>query len=319
MLTRTMDLKLVGLIIGLLLLIPVLVACSAGAPVPVVQEAPAPAEEPAAGQMLSQPAAQPQLRGDFARSGGAENEARSQAGQGILDNRQVIRTADLTIVVDDTQTAVSQLRSLARSFGGYVANANLWQVKDGLMRGSLTLRVEARDFDEAVDRIKEIALEVERENLDSQDVTQEYTDLKSRLRNLEAAEQELLALLSDVRKQTHSADEVLQVYRQLTEIRGDIEQIKGRMQYLDSQIGLATINVELIPKEEKPLVRPGWQPGQTLRDSLGALASAGQWFINAAIWLVVFVLPVGFVLAIPVGLLVAGIRRWRGHLLRESA
>lgn len=90
------------------------------------------------------------------------------------------------------------------------------------------------------------------------------------------------------------------------------------MQYLDNQISLATINVELIPKEEKPIVQPGWQPGQTFRDALGALASAGQGLVNAMIWLVVFVLPVGLVVAIPVGLLITGVRRWRGHFVRET-
>lgn len=310
---RTRELKPVGLI-GLLLLTSVLTACAAlqKAPAPEVRLQEAPSAEEAA---LGTPAPPQESR---ARSGGALSEMQSQAEQRVFDSRKIIRTADLTIVVDDTQAAVNRLRSLANSFGGYVAEANLRQVKDDLMQGSVTLRVDAREFDNAVDRIKELALEVERENIGSRDVTGEYTDLKSRLRNLEATEQELLALLSDIRKQTNSADEVLQVYRQLTEIRGEIEQIKGRMQYLDNQISLATINVELIPKEEKPIVQPGWQPGQTLRNALSALASAGQWLVNALIWLVVFVLPIGLVFTIPVGLVVAGIRRWRRRPLGES-
>jgi hypothetical protein len=312
MMTRDVGLKLVGLI-GLLLLMPVFAACAPAA-APAVRE-----ESAAAREVMSAAPMEPRAESDFLSSSGAEGEAQRQAEQGILDNRKVIRTADLTILVDDTQTAVNQLRSVATTFGGYVADANLWQVKDDLMRGTVSLRIDARQFDDALDRIKGIALEVQREIIDSQDVTQEYTDLNSRLRNLEATEQELLALLSDIRKRTNSADEVLQVYRELTRIREEIEQIKGRIQYLDNQISLATINVELIPQEENLIVQPGWQPGQTLRDAVGALVSAGQGFINAAIWLIVFVLPVGLVLAIPVGLVVAGIRHWRGHLLRESA
>lgn len=239
--------------------------------------------------------------------------AESAAQQGILDIRKVIRTADLSLVVEDTQTAVSQLRSTAVALGGYVADANLWQVKDDLMRGSITLRIDSRSFDDALERVKQIALEVERENIGSQDVTAEYTDLNARLRNLEATEQELLALLSEVRKQTNSADEVLQIYRELTRIREEIEQIKGRMQYLDNQVSLATITVELIPKEEKPIVQSGWGANQTFRNALSALVSAGQMLASAAIWLVVFVLPIALVAAVPVGLLVAGVRRWRGR------
>jgi DNA repair ATPase RecN len=222
--------------------------------------------------------------------------------------------------VEDTQAAVARLRSLALTFGGYVAEANLWQVKEDLMRGMVTLRVDASRFDEAIERIKEMALEVQRENVSSQDVTEEYVDLEARLRNLEATEQELLALLAEVRQRTRNADEVLQVYRELTRIREEIERIKGRMQYLDNRVQLATISVELIPQEEKPIVQPGWHPGQTLRDALSALARASQALVSAAIWLGVFVLPMVLVLAVPVGLIVAGVRRWwRSRPAREAA
>lgn len=306
MVIRIAHRRLIGLI-GLLWLIAVLAACSA---------APQTVERLAAPEQAAEAPAEEAADSAFSEDG--LSVAGSQAQQGVLDSRQIIRTADLTLVVEDTQSAMNRLRSMANAFGGYVANANLWQVDDDLMRGSVTLRIDARQFDDAVNRIKDIALEVQREEIGSQDVTQQYTDLKSRLRNLEATEQELLALLSDIRKQTNSADEVLQVYRQLTEIRGEIEQIKGRMQYLESQIDLATINVELIPKEERPIVQPGWQPGQTLRNALSALASTGQWLVNAAIWLIVFVLPVLIVVAIPIVLIVAGIRRWRGRPAQET-
>lgn len=297
-------------LMGLILCGLIIVGCGAAqkAAEPAAMSQPVAEDTAGAGEMA--PSAVRSEAGNDGFAGGT-----SPAAQGILDSRQVIRTADVTLIVEDTRTAVNQLRSLANTSGGYVADSNLWQVQDNLMRGSVTLRVDAGRFEDVLDRIKQMALEVERESVDSQDVTQEYTDLDSRVRNLEAAEQELLALLSDVRQQTNSADEVLQVYRRLTEIRGEIEQIKGRMQYLDNQTSLATINVTLIPKEEKPIIQAGWQPGETLRSALGALASAGQWLVNAAIWLVVFVLPVGLVVAVPVGLAVMGIRRWRDRPL----
>jgi len=264
------------------------------------------AEEPAAGLPYKAPA--PGMPGDEA------------ALQGLFAERKVIRTADLAIVVEDTQAAIARLRAIAITYGGYVAEANVWQVKENLMRGTVTLRVDAERFDEVLDRIREIALEVQRENIGSQDVTEEYVDLQARLRNLEATEQELLALLKEVRERTRSADEVLQVYRELTRIREEIERIKGRMQYLENRVQLATITVELIPKEEKPIVEPGWHPGQTLRNALGALASAAQALVSAAIWLVIFVLPLLLAIGAPVGLIVVGVRRWwRGRPAREAA
>jgi hypothetical protein len=69
--------------------------------------------------------------------------------------------------------------------------------------------------------------------------------LSAQLRNLEATEEELLVLLTEVREKTRRAEDVLAVHREVTNIRGQIEQIKGRMQYLERMTALATINVEL--------------------------------------------------------------------------
>jgi hypothetical protein len=225
--------------------------------------------------------------------------------------RMIIRTGDVAIVVEDSEAALSDIRGIAASLNGYVANTDMWRVNEQL-RGTVTIRVPAESFDAAMDQIKSLAVEVERENASAQDVTEEYTDLSARLRNLEATEEELLALLTEVREKTRRAEDVLAVHRELTNIRGQIEQIKGRMQYLERMTALATINVELIPEEEeKPIVEEGWQPLRTLRDASRALVDAGQFFVDAAIWLIVFVLPVLLVLILPVALVVFVWRRRR--------
>ncbi|NIM48169.1 MAG: DUF4349 domain-containing protein [Gemmatimonadales bacterium] len=225
--------------------------------------------------------------------------------------RMIIRTAELAIVVEDTETALLQVRGVATGLDGYVASADVWRVNEQL-RGRVTIRVPAESFDTAMDQIKGLAVEVERENISAQDVTEEYTDLSARLRNLEATEEELLALLTEVREKTRQAEDVLAVHRELTNIRGQIEQIKGRMQYLERMTALATISVELIPEEEeKPIVEEGWQPLRTLRDASRALVDAGQFFVDAAIWLIVFVLPVLLVLLLPVAIVIFVWRRRR--------
>jgi hypothetical protein len=228
-----------------------------------------------------------------------------------IAERMIIRTAELAIVVKDTEAALLEVRDVATHLDGYVAGADVWRVNKQL-RGRVTIRVPAESFDTAMDQIKGLAVEVERENVSTQDVTEEYTDLSAQLRNLEATEEELLALLTEVREKTRQAEDVLAVHRELTNIRGQIEQIKGRMQYLERMTALATISVELIPEEEeKPIVEEGWQPLRTLRDASRALVDAGQFFVDAAIWVIVFVLPVLLVLILPVLIIVFVWRRWR--------
>ncbi len=303
--------------LGMIVLIlgTLLVGCGQLRPTPPKAASRAPEKKVVATQVVERPAAKGAIPAEAPAPPGEE-----AALQVAFAERKVIRTADLAIVVENTQAAMARLRAIAITYGGYVAQANIWQVKDNLLRGTVTLRVDASRFDEALDRIREIALEVQRENIGSQDVTEEYVDLQARLRNLEATEQELLALLKEVRERTHSADEVLQVYRELTRIREEIERIKGRMQYLEHRVELATITVELIPKEEKPIVEPGWHPGQTLRSALRALANAAQALVSAAIWLVVFVLPLLLAIGVPLGLIALGVRRWwRRRPAREAA
>jgi hypothetical protein len=143
-------------------------------------------------------------------------------------------------------------------------------------------------------------------------VTEEYTDLDARLRNLEATETELLELLTEVRERTSKAEDVLAVHRELTSIRSQIEQLKGRMQYLEKMTAMATINVELIPDVlAKPIVVAGWRPTGTAANALRTLVKTLQFIVDAAIWIIIYVLPTLVVIAIPFFILWLVWRRWR--------
>jgi len=242
----------------------------------------------------------------------------SAGGLGTQAERMIMRSADVAVVVENTETALEQIRGVAAALDGYVASTNLWR-SDGQLRGTVTIRVPAESFDMAMDQIKGLALEVERETVGSQDVTEEYTDLSARLRNLEATEQELLALLTEVRQETRRAEDVLSVHRELSNIRGQIEQVKGRMQYLSGLTDLATINLELIPEEEQPILEAGWKPLSTARTALNALVNASQLLVDLVIWVVLFVLPVLVVLLAPLVLIVFLLRRWRRRRSNRQA
>lgn len=237
---------------------------------------------------------------------------------GSLTERMIIRTGNLTLVVKDTAQAMNQVRDLVESMGGYVVESNAYR-DQGLLRGRMTVRVPAEQFDQAMDRIRGIAVRVESESSSGQDVTEEYSDLSAQLRNLEATETELRELLATVRERTGKAEDILAVYRELTTIRGEIERVKGRMQYLERMTALATINVELIPDElQKPVVEEPWNPAVTLKEALGALVSTGRFLVDALIWFVVVVLPILIIIALPVVALVLIIRAI-GRRRRKSA
>ena len=176
------------------------------------------------------------------------------------------------------------------------------------------MRVPAESLDDALAEFKALAVRVETESSSSQDVTEEYTDLGARLRNLEATEQELLELLATVREKTGKAEDILAVYREVTSIRGQIEQLKGRMQYLETTSSMAAVTIELIPDVlARPIAVGGWQPSGTLANALRSLLKTVQFVADAAIWVVFYVLPVAAILVIPfVGIWLVWRRKRKG-------
>lgn len=228
-----------------------------------------------------------------------------------LEARKVIQTASLKITVKDTAAVLDAVQTLAKELGGYVVSSNAWRETEQL-RAQVTLRVPADQLQTALQRIRTQAIKVDSESISGEDVTQEYTDNESRLRNLRATEKELLELLTTAREKTGKAEDVLAIFRELTQIREQIEMLQGRQQYLDTMTAMATISVDIWPEPlEKPIVEPGWKPLKTLRDAFRALTQTGQMLVDGIIWLVVYAVPVLAVIALPVMLVVWAVRRSR--------
>ncbi|MEA3336879.1 MAG: DUF4349 domain-containing protein [Chloroflexota bacterium] len=225
-------------------------------------------------------------------------------------DRQIIYRGDLSLVVLNPAQSMAQVESIAESFGGYVASSHLGQYRGDLMRGSVTIRVPADRYRDAMAQLSSLAERVLSENRNTEDVTAEFTDLEARLRNLEAAETELLALLEEVRERPGStAEDILDVFNEVTRKRGEIEQTKGRMQYLSNLVALATISVELLPDEvTKPLVDEEWQPLVTVKNAFRSLIGVLQGLIDFLINFVIVLLPVLILLAVPVVLIILLIR-----------
>jgi hypothetical protein len=251
-------------------------------------------------------------------AGGAPAQSATAVESAANDTeRMIIRTADVSMVVADTEPALKSITTLVSAAGGYVADSKTWRENDQL-RARVSTRVPAERLDDTLEAIKKLAVRVERENIGGKDVTEEFSDLSAQLINLEATEKELRELLTEVRQKTQKAEDVLQVYQELTKVRGEIERIKGRMQFLSNQTALATANFDLIPDVlAKPVVEPGWRPLETLKNAGRALVNTLKGLVDVVIWLIVYLLPLLIVIAIPIVLLVLAIR-WLMHRRRQS-
>jgi PKD repeat protein len=155
-------------------------------------------------------------------------------------DRMVVRNGNLQLVVSDISAALDQIGKVAATFGGYVVSSSMSKVGERTI-GLISIRVQASSYDQTIAALRSLALDVVNESTTSQDVTQEYVDLTSRLKNLQATEAQLLKIMAGA---TATRD-VLDVQSQLTDIQGQIEQTKGRMQYLEQTSATSLISLQL--------------------------------------------------------------------------
>ena len=162
--------------------------------------------------------------------------------------RKVIVNANISLNVKDVPAAFAEANRLARGAGGYVERSsfiNLNDNKDDPQRtASITLRVPAAQYESTLASLRGIeGAKVRSEGSKSSEVTEQYTDLQSRLRNLERSEGQYLTLLA----QAKTIAEIIQINDRLDSVRGQIEQIQGRLKVLDQLVDLATIDLALAP------------------------------------------------------------------------
>lgn len=233
--------------------------------------------------------------------GGPATDADSE-GEGT-EERMIVRTAELSLLVNDTEQSAEQIKEIVNQIGGYVVDIRLWREGEQL-RGTVTVRVPSTSLDQVLSQFKGLAVKVQRESGSSRDVTEEYTDLGAQLRNLEATEGELLELLRTVREKTGKAEDILAVHRELTSIRGQIEQLKGRMLYLERTSEMSSVTIELVPDIlAQPIARPGWRPSETIAGALRALLQSLRLLVDAVIWVVLYLLPLAALVLAPVAVL----------------
>lgn len=193
--------------------------------------------------------------------------------------RMVIKTADVRLEVADVSEVEQTITGQIGQLGGYVVEVQTSGTGKDLY-SSITFRVPADRFDEALRWVQGFAKRVLSRTVGGQDVTEEFVDLDARVRNLEVSRDRLLNLMN----QATNVEDALYANQALTDIQGQIEQIRGRMQYLQQSAAMSTFTVALQPEFVEPLVQDdSWQPLVVARDALRSMIALGQMLINGVI------------------------------------
>ena len=249
------------------------------------------------------PAAEAPLPPDMAydATGNAVKSVESSSAVGqAAQERMVIQTADLAIVVKDPQARMNEISKMAQDMGGYVVSSNLYETSTNLGKqvpeATIVVRVPSEKLDEALALIKKDAGDVQYENRSGQDVTNAYVDLQAQLKAKEAAEAQLLKIMDDAVR----AEDVLNTYMQVQAIQTEIEQLKGQIKYYDEAVALSSISVRLIAEEgTQPIEIGPWTPTGAVKQAIEDLILFVQNFADFLIRFVIYILPALILIAIP--------------------
>lgn len=224
--------------------------------------------------------------------------------------RKIIRNADLSLESEEPEVAQQKITSIAETNGGFVIEST--------QRGSdststkrdtvtMSIRVPSEKFNESLDEIRKTASRVVVETVSGQDVTEEFIDIEARLKAKKALEEQFLAIM----KRSNSVEDALNVQREISDVRSEIEQIEGRKRFLENQSSLSTIKVSL----QTPKVISGASKGFFFRltDSVGNGLDVALGFILFFISTLIAILPFMLLVVLPIGLIV------RYFLRKESA
>ena len=223
-------------------------------------------------------------------------------GEETGQERMVIQTASLQVSVADTVAAMRQTLDLAKQLGGYVVRTNRYSDRSynnvTYTRTSIVIRVPADKLEQAMEAVRQMSADgkngVLSESLTGDDVTSDFVDSTSRLRNLKAAEDQLMVLMEN----TEDVEATMSVFRELTDIRSQIEVLEGHIKYLRESSALSSLSVEFVAEASlQPIEIGGWKPEGTAKKSLETLVrmlqDLGDFLIQFSITCLPFLIPLG--------------------------
>ena len=202
-------------------------------------------------------------------------------------DKKIIKNGNLSLKVDNADKASASVTKIAKDNGGEVASSNFRQSGANVKSGNITVKVPVANFEKTFSDLKKVASLVISESTSGTDVTEQYVDLQAQLKNKQTEEEAFTRIMAQAQK----IDDILAVQKELSRVRGQIEQLQGRIKYLESQTDMSTITISLTEDANISIV-DRWRPWQVVKESASVLIKKVQGFVDFVIKLVILVLPV---------------------------
>ncbi|MBK9155560.1 MAG: DUF4349 domain-containing protein [Chloracidobacterium sp.] len=232
----------------------------------------------------------------------------------VPTDRKIIRNADIGLESATPEEAQKKISSIAESSGGFVVET---QQSSSDRRSSIrdtvtmTVRVPADKFDQALEEIRKTADRVVVETVKGQDVTEEFIDIEARLKAKRALEEQFMEIM----KRANSVDDALNVQRQLAEVRGEIEKIEGRKRFLENQTSLSTIKVRI--QTPAAISASGAGFFSQLAEAINTGIEAATGFVLGLVTFAIAILPFIIFICLPIFLILRYL--WKRLRRRRTA
>jgi hypothetical protein len=230
----------------------------------------------------------------------------SQSGGGFVNavpavqGPQVIRTAQLSITVGSGlfDSKLADVRAMVQIQGGFISGTDAQAnptTNAQIRTGVITFMVPAAKFDDTIDQLSRLG-RVQNEHISGNDVSAQYVDLQARLVNEAAQRDAMLALL----QRAQSISDIIAIQTQLGQITGQIEQLKGQIQYIDHNTAYSTVSVDLTEAGApvQSAAQDSWGFASALSDAAHNFVSTVNYLITGlgAVGPIVILLGFGYLL-----------------------
>ncbi len=197
------------------------------------------------------PTAQPRTSMPSSQPAGGVPVSPGAAFQGHM----AVKNADIRLSVEDMDRALDGVTQCVIHMQGYVITSRTWDQEyngKNYKYATLTISVPVDQFESAMRRLRSLAVQVLDENISGQDVTIQYVDLQSQVTNLEATRDRILRSVD----QAKTVEDMLRIDLEVVRVEAQIEQLKGRMNYLSNRSAFSTITINLEPQLPKTVPTP---------------------------------------------------------------
>jgi len=226
--------------------------------------------------------------------------ASTPAGTSAI-SRKIIYDAQVDLVVESVEPVAKKVGTLVQDARGYIAEQNVTGSPGSQRSMRWRFRIPVEQFDSFVESIVSLG-ELERNNRTSQDVSEQYYDIEARVKNKKVEEQTLNKILQE---RSGKLEDVLKIEIELSRVRGEIEQLEGKIRVLENLSSLATLTLNVREREKyappPPVVADF--PTQVARTWDGAILGLVNHGKSILLWAVSWVIWIPF-------LLVGGLVAW---------